>query len=65
MIEQFNAIVKVVVLCYVVYLVYFGMKNLLQTSAISKEEQRQFTIISGIIVAIIMLAEVFEKIWGE
>ena len=65
MIEQFNAIVRVVVLCYVVYLVYFGMKNLLQTSAISKEEQRQFTIISGIIVAIIMLAEVFEKIWGE
>ena len=65
MIEQFHAIVKVLVLCYLIYVVYFGMKNLLKASNISEEEKRQFTVISFIIVVLIILVEVFEKFLGE
>ena len=65
MIEQFHAIVKVLVLCYLIYVVYFGMKNLLKASTISEEEKRQFTVISFIIVVLIILVEGFEKFWSE
>ncbi len=63
MIEQFHAIVKVLVLCYMIYMMYFGMRNLLKASDISEEEKRKFTVISYIIVILILLVEVVEKIF--
>ena len=65
MFEIYNVLVKIIAVCYMVYMVYFCLKLLLGTSVTPGKDRRKFSFVTYLFLAFCVLNLVIKNFLGE